>query len=91
MPNHFPFTGRLVTASVGWCRCVIKVPSATKPRLIVQTFDSESTTWINTNLEIDAYYGLPTNDDMSVVLTIGMVVWCIYIHKNHFIVLAECQ
>jgi hypothetical protein len=91
LDNRFPFTGRLVQASMAWCRCSIKIASSTKPRLNVQVFDPETETWADTEKEVDAYYGLPTNEDMESILTTGMIVWCIYIHKTYFIVLAECQ
>lgn len=89
--NRFPFSGRLVTASLGWCRCKVKMSSSTKPILILQVFNTETEEWEDTNKEIEAYFGLPIADSEALALVTGTIVWCVYIHKTHFIVLAECR
>ena len=89
--NRFPFSGRLVQASVGICRGKIKMSSETKPIIILQTFNSINEIWEDTNTEIEAYFGLPISQSQALAIVAGTIVWCFYVHKNHFIVLAECD
>lgn len=90
--------GRLITGDMGYTRGIILENNNTgkKFKIQIQKYIEDDNKlnagqWNNTDNIIYADIGFPVTEQVHRNLSVGKVVWCLYIYNTYFIVLATCN